>query len=231
MQAIILAAGEGTRMRPLTHYVPKPLVRFTGADGVRRSLVEHNIELLPKEVSELIFVVGYLKEAVKNYFGDEYNGRKVTYVDQKKPLGTGHAVSLAQKFIKGRFLVMMGDDLYCKADIDAVIDAKESAILVQKVRSKFSGGNVELDTDDNLLDIAEGMHNGGHINAALYAITPEYFNYKMIAIKDGAEYGLPQTLAIMAQDHKVKVIEAKWWQQITDMDDIKHAPNLIKGRV
>ena len=218
-------------MRPLTYDVPKPMVRFMGADGVRRNLVEHNLELLPKEVDELIFIVGYLKGQIMNHFGDEFNGRKVRYIVQKKPLGTGHAVSLAQQYIKGRFLVMMGDDLYSQADIDAVIGAPESAILVQKVRSKFSGGNVELDGEGNLLGIAEGMHNGGHINAALYAVMPEYFNYKMVAIKGGAEYGLPQTLAVMAQDNRVKVIEAKWWQQITDVYDIKRAPNLIKGRV
>jgi len=231
MQAIILAAGEGTRMRPLTNFVPKPMVRFMGADGVRRNLVEHNLGLLPKEVDELIFVVGYLKEQIINHFGDEFNGRKVRYVVQDKPLGTGHAVSLAQQYIKGRFLVMMSDDLYCKADIDAVIEAGKSAILVQKVQGEFSGGNVELDIEGNLLGIAEGMHDGGFINAALYAITPEYLEYPMAAIKNGAEYGLPQTLVVMAQDTKVKVIEATWWQQITDMDDVKNASNLINGRV
>ncbi len=103
MQAIILAAGEGTRMYPLTRHVPKPLVRVNGKGGVRKSLVEHNIDLLPEEVTELIFVVGYLKEQIINYFGDEFNGRKVIYVDQKKPLGTGHAISLVHKHIKSLF--------------------------------------------------------------------------------------------------------------------------------
>lgn len=217
-------------MRPLTRHVPKPMVRFMGADRVRRNLVEHNLELLPKEVTELIFVVGYLKESMMNHFGDEYNGRKVRYVVQKKPLGTGHAIKLAAKYIKGRFLVMMGDDLYSKADINAVIGAPESAILVQKVRSKFRGGNVELDDDGNLLGIAEGTHDSGYINAALYIITLDYFSYSPVPIKDGKEFGLPQTLVVMAQDHKVKVIEAKWWQQITDIADIKRAPTLLRTR-
>lgn len=226
MQAVILAAGEGTRMRPLTHHVPKPLVRFSG-----KNLIEHNLDILPKEITELIFVVGYLKEQIINHFGDEFQGRKVTYVVQKKPLGTAHALSLVQKHIKGRFLVMMGDDLYSKVDIQACLSAPESAILVQKIRSKFNGGNVQLDVHNHLIDISEGVHNSGYINAALYVITPDYFTYDMVPIKEGKEFGLPQTLVLLARDHPVKVIKAQWWKQITDMIDIKHAPVLLKTRV
>ncbi len=230
MQAIILAAGEGTRMRPLTRHIPKPMARFIGADGVRRNLVEHNLELLPQEVTELIFVVGYLKEQMINHFGDEFNGRKVTYVEQKKPLGTGHAISLVQQHITGRFLVMMGDDLYCKDDINECIAGEGNSILIKRVRSKFSGGQMEFDNDGNLLAITEGIHDKGYINAALYAITPEYFEYKPVSIKNGKEYGLPQTLATMVNKHKIKVVESKWWYQISDLNDLKRAPKLVKSR-
>ncbi len=230
MQAIILAAGKGTRMRPLTHHFPKPLARFTDVDGVRKSLVEHNLELLPNHVNELIFVVGYMKDAVKNYFGDEFNGRSVKYVEQEQPLGTAHALSLVKPLIRDRFLVMMGDDLYCKTDIDAIVNDFGNAILVKKIRGKFSGGNVKLDQYGNLNDIVEGVHDGGYVNAALYSITPEYFQYKMVPIKNGTEYGLPQTLVQMSKDYPVKVIESSWWLQITNMDDIKRVPNLVKTK-
>lgn len=230
MQAVILAAGEGTRMRPITHHVPKPLVRFHAPDGTRKTTVESNLELLPPEVDELLFVVGYLKEQVMNYFGDEFQGRRVQYIEQKKPLGTGHAVALVSKHIKDRFLVMMGDDLYSQVDIDACFAVPGSALLVQKVRSKYSGGNVTLDAQGNLKAIEEGTHSGGLLNAALYVLTPDYFSYDPVPIKNGAEYGLPQTIVTMAADHPVKVVEAQWWQQVTDMNDIKRLPQLLTKR-
>ncbi len=230
MQAIILAAGEGTRMRPFTHHVPKPMARFTYKDGTRSNLVEANLELLPSDVTELIFVVGYLKEQIINHFGTEFNGRKVSYIEQKKPLGTGHAINLTQPLIKGRFLVMMGDDLYCKADMESVISGTGNAILVKKIRSKFSGGQMEFDKNGNLLAITEGTHPKGYINAALYAIVPEYFNYKPVAIKSGKEYGLPQTLMTMKKEYPIRVIESKWWQQVSDMSDLKRLPTIMKKR-
>lgn len=221
MQAIILAAGKGTRMRPLTNFVPKPMVRFLDSDGIRRNLVEHNIALLPPEVDEIIFVVGYLKEQIMNHFGDYFDGRKVRYVVQDEALGTGHAVRLVQQYVTGRFLVMMSDDLYCKEDIDAIIATESNALLAQHVDHRFSGGNIVLNESGYLQEIIEGEHVGGLINAALYALTPEFFNYEMVAIHDGAEYGLPQTLAIMAQDFDIAVLMATHWRQVSNLEDIQ----------
>lgn len=217
MQAIILAAGEGTRMRPLTYHIPKPMVRVGG-----KNLVEHNLKKLPKEVDELIFVVGYLKEQVINHFGSEFGGRKVTYITQKKPLGTAHAVSLCKDHIKGRFLVMMGDDIYSKDDIETCLK-HERAILVKKIRGKFSGGKVTFDEGDNLTGIEEGTHDGKDavINVNLMVLTLEYFNYDMVPIKGGKEYGLPQTVVKMAKDYPIKIVEATDWRQISDIDDVK----------
>jgi NDP-sugar pyrophosphorylase family protein len=192
--------------------------------------VEANLEILPSEVTELIFIVGYLKEQIMNHFGNEFGGRKITYVEQKKQLGTAHAIALAKQHITGRFLVMMGDDIYCKADIEAIINGSGNAILIKKVRSKFSGGHMEFDNAGNLLAITEGTHPKGYINAALYAITPEYFNYEPVAIKGGKEYGLPQTLITMREEYPIRVVEAKWWQQVSDVDDLKRLPKLLRNR-
>ncbi len=125
---------------------------------------------------------------------------------------------------------MMGDDLYCKADMDKCIALSESSVLIKKIRSKFSGGQMDFDKDGNLKAIIEGNHKSGYINAALYVIGKEYFNYAPVAIKDGKEYGLPQTLVKMAQDHDVKVVESLWWHQVTDVEDVKRASSLLKNR-
>jgi len=217
MQAIILAAGYGTRMRPLTYHVPKPMVRAAG-----KNLVEHNLHNLPEEIDELIFVVGYLAEQVMNHFGDNFEGRKVRYVKQKKMLGTAHAVSLCKQYINGRFLVLMGDDIYGKEDMENAL-AHERSWLVKKVHGKFVGGRIVHDKDGNATDAIEGTHDTSeaYVGTNLFVLTPEYFDYEMVAIKDGAEFGLPQTVAKMAKDYPIKLIEATGWTQITDMKDVE----------
>jgi NDP-sugar pyrophosphorylase family protein len=77
MQCVILAAGKGTRLRPLTDDIPKPLVLVAG-----KSLLEHIVAALPSAVDELIIVHGYLGEQIKAHCGEFYFGRKVTYVEQ-----------------------------------------------------------------------------------------------------------------------------------------------------
>ncbi len=205
-------------MRPITYHVPKPLVRICG-----KNLVEHNLEKLPKEVTELIFVVGYLKEQVMNHFGDEFNGRKVKYVVQKKYLGTAHALDLCRRYITGRFIVMMSDDVYSGADFRECLKY-EQAILVKKVRGKSTAGKVVCDDDGNMVDIIEGTHDdkGGILaNLNFFVLLPDYFEYKMVAIKGGKEYGLPQTVVKMSREHPIKIVEATNWMKIDGMSDLK----------
>ena len=82
MQAVILAAGNGTRLRPITNHVPKPMIKIGN-----KTLLEYNIDNLPSEVDEIIFVIGYLGEQIKDYFGSEFKGKKIKYVEQKELLG------------------------------------------------------------------------------------------------------------------------------------------------
>jgi len=197
-----------------------------------KNLVEHNISKLPKEVTELIFVVGYLKEQIMNHFGDEFEGRKVTYVHQKKLLGTAHALSLCHKYITGRFLVLMGDDIYGEEDIKNCLK-HDWAWLVKKVHGKFTGGRIVYDDSGNVESVTEGTHDvsSGYVGTNLFVLGGEYFNYEMVSIKDGAEFGLPQTVALAAEDFPIKMVEAKDWQQVTDMDDLVRVHNkLSKGQ-
>ncbi len=223
MKAVFLAAGEGSRMQPLSFHVPKPLVKIAG-----KSLLERNIENLPQDIDEIILVVGYLKEQLINYFGEIFNGMPVRYVVQKKMLGTGHALSLASQFLKDDFLVMMADDIYGREDIESVMKTKESAMLVKTVRSKFQGGRIILDEKGLIKDIKEGIHSeGGLLNAALYKLRPEFFNYPLVPIKDGKEYGLPQQLVNFSKEYSVKAVESKAWRQISSIDDAIRAEREI----
>ena len=220
MQAIILAGGKGTRMRPLTNFVPKPMARFLDTDGVRKNLLEHTLECLPAEVTEVIFVVGYLKEQIMNHFGDYFNGRSIKYVVQEEALGTAHAVDLAKEYITGRFLVLMGDDVYCKEDIKAIVNTHGNAILVQEMIQPFSGGNVLFDAKNNIIDIREGEHESGYVNAAAYALEKVYFEYPMVAIQGGKEYGLPQTAMQMNGESTITAVPVTHWRQVSTVQDV-----------
>ena len=153
MQAVILAAGEGTRLRPLTYETPKPLLKING-----KCLMEYNIDQLPDEIDELVIVIGYKGEQIRKYFGNNYKGRKVTYVEQNDFLGTGHALKMCQDVLDERFLVLMGDDIYSRKDMVSMLE-HECAMLVKEVRGKFTGGRIVVDKDGCLEQIVEGQHD------------------------------------------------------------------------
>jgi bifunctional UDP-N-acetylglucosamine pyrophosphorylase/glucosamine-1-phosphate N-acetyltransferase len=95
MQAVILAAGRGTRMGKLTEHSHKTMLQVAG-----KTLLEHKFDVLPDDVAEIILVVGYLGETIRARFGDSYYGRKLTYVAQENIVGgTMNALLQAQSIL------------------------------------------------------------------------------------------------------------------------------------
>ncbi len=226
MQAVIMVAGKGTRLRPLTLHVPKPMLRIG-----EKNLVEHNIAQLPEEIDELIFVVGYLKEQIINHFGDNFQGRKVRYIEQEDLLGTGHALKICKDILKERFLVMMGDDLYSKDTIKKCLE-HEQCLVAREVQGEYAGGRIITDKEGSLQEILEGQHKekSGLSNIGLYVINKNFFEYELVKLEGREEYGLPQTIVKMAQDHKVNIEKTDSWIQISDLDDFKAAKILLLSK-
>src|SRR3989338_4928511 len=113
MQALILAAGKGTRTSPLTLTRPKPLLKIAG-----KTIIEHNLTQLQGIVNEAIIVVGYLGEMILQRLGTRFGKINLSYVLQEKLEGTGNAVLSAKDKLKEKFIVMNGDDFYSKKDIE-----------------------------------------------------------------------------------------------------------------
>ena len=231
MQAVILAAGRGTRMNSLTLNQPKLLLKIGG-----KNFLEHIVSCLPSKVDELIIVIGYLGDKIRNYFGAELDGRKVTYVLQESPHGTAHALSLCEEHISGRFLVLMGDDLYSKVDVAHCLE-NERSWLVKKVSGSFSGGRMEYDDQGDVLEVKEGRHvsEGAYVSVNMFVLTPEYFQYDytlgaFTAHSGKIEYGLPQVVAKMAADYPIKMVEAKDWRQVTDINDLQTHDVVMKKK-
>lgn len=209
-------------MRALTDNMPKPLLTVFG-----NNLIEHKIAILPKEVDEVIIVIGYLGEKIKQHFGDEFKGKKITYVEQKELLGTMLALKEAENILKGRFIVMMGDDLYSKEDIDRCLE-HPWAILVKKMEENGRGARVNIDSKKHIVDITEGVEldKGMLINAGMYVLQTDIFKYPLVQIPSG-EFGLPQTLAKVAKDCNISVVESKNWQQISSPEDLEKVEKIF----
>src|SRR6185436_6930605 len=114
-------------MKELTEATPKSMLKVKG-----KPLLEYKLDAFPKEVDEVIIVVNYLADVIKKHFGDEYEGRKIYYVEQESPTaGTADAVWCAKPHITGKFFAMNGDNIYAPEDMKKCL-AYDWAVLVVK---------------------------------------------------------------------------------------------------
>ena len=155
MDGVALAAGEGTRMRPLTDDRPKGLVEVAG-----RPLLEHCFEsLLSVGVDDLV-VVGYRGDDIVEHFGERYRGTPITYVRQENRLGLAHALRRAMPAVDGTIAVMNGDNV-CRANLSAVVDRHletdaAATLLVEEVsRERARETGVVETTDGRVTGLVE----------------------------------------------------------------------------
>ena len=224
MQAVILAAGRGTRMKELTADCPKPMLRILG-----KPLLEWKLELLPDAIDEVIFVVGYLGNCIKEHFGYEWKGRRIRYVEQTELNGTGGAVHLVKDVVRDHFLVMMGDDLYHSSDLGDLM-REETAVLGFEVAKPFDVGLVEVDDQGNLSSVVEHVtrETPGLVNTGAYLLNQRFFHCALVPISE-KEFGLPQTLARMSKEVPVKVLKARAWQPIGHPEDIEKGKQFLQA--
>lgn len=222
MQVVILAAGKGKRMGRLTQHAPKPMLKIKG-----RPILEYKIRALPKKIKEIVFIVGYYGEEIMNHFGREFDGRKITYVFQSVLNGTGGALYAARSVLQDKFLVMMGDDLYHKKDIAAIIK-NNLAILAKEVEDPSKFGVIKMDKRGHLTDIIEKPKNSRENLAAsgTYMLNKNFFDYDLVSIGKG-EFGLPQTIASMKDKYKIKIQKASFWHPINSESDLIEAEIII----
>ncbi len=220
MQAVILAAGLGTRMGKLTKNTPKPMLKIGD-----KNLLELKIENLPKEVDEVILVVGYKSEVIRKYFKDSFEGRKILYVEDNTLTGTAHALWNAKNILKGNFLVMMGDDIYCKSSIAKC--AKNPLSICCKVVEKNERGDRVLIENKTIIGFTTQLKNldlkkpSNLAFTGMFCLTKEIFRYKPVKLQTKDEWGLPQTFLKLAAKKKIKIVKTNEWKQISCPEDLK----------
>ena len=223
MQAVILAAGRGKRMGDLTNDTPKPMLQIHG-----RPILEYTLLNLPQEITEVIIIVGYNGEKIKEYFGEKFRGRKIRYAWQQRLDGTAGALFQVRKMLKGRFLVLNGDDFYHSEDLTRAI-RHDFCILAKEVDDPGKFGVMELDEQDHLVRIIERPEKPptNLVNIGAYSLDKRIFYYEPVAINE-REFGLPQTMVQMARNHKIKVEKAKFWHPCNTREDVERAKEGLK---
>ena len=178
VSAVILAAGEGRRLEPLTNRRPKPMVPVAN-----RPLLEHVLEaVVAAGIDHVVFVVGYRQERIRNHFGDgDEWGIDVEYVEQSTQLGTGHAVLQAEPAVDGPFVVVNGDRIVDPSIVTTVCDRAASGetptVAVTRVDNPQAYGVVTLE-GDRVVAIDEKPDvpvETGRINAGVYGFSPAIF--------------------------------------------------------
>lgn len=175
--AVILAGGKGTRLKPLTDTIPKPLIDIHG-----KPVAEHLLGLLKKYgVREAYFSVGYLKEKIKGYFldGSKFD-LKIKYIEEDEPLGTAGPLKKAKDFLKETFIVSNADELK-KIEINKMFELHKKSgalatIALTKIEDPSQYGVVVLD-DNKIIKFIEKPKKeeapSSLINSGFYMIEPE----------------------------------------------------------
>jgi NDP-sugar pyrophosphorylase family protein len=179
-KAIILAGGKGTRMRPLTYEMPKPMIPLKG-----KPLIQHIIELCRKyEIRDIILSIGYLGDKIREHFGDgSHLGVSITYIEEHEEMGTAGPLLLAKEMLKGPFLMFNGDVLSNIDLADLISFHSEqnglATIALTQVEDTSSFGVARLKGHKivGFVEKPKGGEDSKLINAGVYILQPEVLGY------------------------------------------------------
>ncbi|MBA3046383.1 MAG: NTP transferase domain-containing protein [Candidatus Thermoplasmatota archaeon] len=234
MRAFILAAGDGTRMRPLTASMPKALLPVAG-----KPLLQHMLETLKDcKVKDITILVNPGRRYIDQEFGDGSDlGVQLSYVVQRKPLGTANAVGTARLVLDEPFLCMNGDVIVNKETIKGVLDSfkKNGSTVVTGVPvdnpSEF--GILEQKNGNLVRVVEKAKHPPGNLaNAGIYLFNPDVFGWIDKTEKSvRGEYEITDTLTMMAAQEKIhcQTYDGQWVDVGRPWDMLRANKLLMEG--
>jgi glucose-1-phosphate thymidylyltransferase len=234
--AVVLAAGEGTRLRPLTRNRPKPML-----PAANRPILEHVLDaLVEASLRRIILVVGYRRERVQEHFGPSYRDVRLDYVVQRKQLGSGHALLQAREAVDGPVLVVNGDRVIEASSVRDVCDTFEresarAAMAVLERQDASQYGAVTL-RDRDIESLVEKPDTDDYrlINAGIYAFDPAIFEAIEETPREAGELGLTDTISRLVDRERVRGVRTGGlWVDATYPWDLLEvaAEVLARGRV
>ncbi len=213
MKAVILAAGEGSRMRPLTASRPKVMLPIAN-----KPMIEHTMsEAVDAGITDFLLITGYCEEAIKDYFGDgsEFN-ISVEYAHQDKQLGTANAIAYARNNVDGKFIVLNGDMLVRSEHIKKLLSRENDAIItVKDVENPSSFGVIETEEDKVVRIIEKPQVPPSNLaNAGIYLFDESIFDFiDKTEVSSRGELEITDSLQMMIDEgHNVgfEILDSEW---------------------
>ena len=214
MQTVVLAAGEGTRMRPLTVATPKPMVPAAG-----RPLLEHTLDRAADAgASQFIVVVGYEAQQVRAHFGESHHGVDITYATQTEQRGTADAVRAAASHLDDApFVVLNGDAIYDTESLATLYDSGP-AVGSYRVDNPSNYGVLQLDADDDtrVTGVVEKPANpdSNLINTGSYVFPASATEYLDVSTSERGELELTDVLEAVCKETTVTAVPFGRWLDV-----------------
>ena len=204
MKAVVLAAGQGTRLRPLTEDKPKGMVEVNG-----KPILTHCFDnLVELGAEEFVVVVGYLKEKIIDHYGDEYRGVPITYTHQREQKGLAHALLTVEQHIDDDFMLILGDNVF-DANLEDVVrrqqeERADAAFLVEEVPWDEADRYGVCDTNKygEITDVVEKPDDppSNLVMTGFYTFTPAIFPAcELVQPSNRGEYEISEAIDLLIQ--------------------------------
>ena len=230
MWCVIPVAGKGTRLLPLTRNIPKPLIKIGG-----RTIIEHLLDNILPSISKICIITNHMDYHVQNVIGDEFFSIPVRYAEQKMPLGLADAVLQAKEYVRGTFILVMGDSYYAASLSSYIRDWQRSgtdgAILVQNVIYPVTEniGMVRV-RGNRIVEIKKGIPeiNESYLRICGLMILPEaiFELCKEVQVSGNNEFEIETAVqALVDEGAELIPLHYKGWRKnintIKDLDDVR----------
>ncbi|PSQ46345.1 UTP--glucose-1-phosphate uridylyltransferase [Halobacteriales archaeon SW_6_65_15] len=218
MKAVVLAAGKGTRLRPLTDDKPKGMVEVDG-----KPILTHCFEQLAElGADEFVVVVGYRKQDIVDHYGDEFDGIPVTYAHQREQQGLAHALLTVEEYIDDDFMLILGDNIF-DANLGDVVnrqqeDRADAAFLTEEVPYEEAGRYGVCDTNDygEITDVVEKPEEppSNLVMTGFYTFTPAIFHAcHLVQPSNRGEYEISEAIDLLIQSGRtIDAIRMDGWR-------------------
>ncbi|NEU55659.1 UTP--glucose-1-phosphate uridylyltransferase AglF [Halorussus sp. MSC15.2] len=218
MKAVVLAAGEGTRLRPLTEDKPKGMVEVDG-----KPILTHCFnQLVDLGADEFVVVVGYRKQDIISYYGDEFDGIPLTYAHQREQKGLAHALLTVEEYIDDDFMLILGDNIF-DANLGDVInrqqeDRADAAFLTEEVPLEEADRYGVCDTNDygEITDVVEKPENppSNLVMTGFYTFSPAIFHAcHLVQPSKRGEYEISEAIDLLIQSGRtIDAIRMDGWR-------------------
>ncbi|QLK26823.1 sugar nucleotidyltransferase [Natrinema zhouii] len=218
MNAVVLAAGEGTRLCPLTEDKPKGMVEVDG-----KPILTHCFDnLVELGADEFVVVVGYLKERIIDHYGDEYRGVPITYAHQREQKGLAHALLTVEEHVDDDFMLILGDNIF-DANLEAVVrrqqeERADAAFLVEEVPWEEASRYGVCDTNKygEITDVVEKPDDppSNLVMTGFYTFTPAIFHAcHLVQPSNRGEYEISEAIDLLIQSGRtIDAIGLKGWR-------------------